>query len=690
MATNNLQRRLQGFAQAVGTRSFLLAISLISGLSQVPDLSFLHDVGGEVGVIAVEHFRNQNPPVYKSVEQIVKERPQSKLKLSGILGPEVIPQAGVLVVGGLTLGDCKGNGICQLISHVVPKGSRLIVKYDPGYSRNAADNILGDKRITAAIANIKIAKWLILRECGFYTEFSPAEVTFGLTFSVTLKVNGGQELIFKFRSGATVGTPDFEGILEGFKGKPKLPEPPGIMVSAKGAMIGFWKKALGIPFLSIGNVQAGLTIDPLLTKPPTEIYLGGEIWLGREPKKGQPDDRIKGALFAGLNLGNPFDSYFYCSISKLTVQSIANMILTSKKAPKIPLIGETGLHPIEGNDGVILSYAMNDRQVEDTVPPITIRGGLRIQGKLQILGWYAICDITLDWIKPALDVYLELGPLKIAGGLLKMYKSKTIKDKGPTFEMRGNFERTIVPTITFDAFVSVLGVSRDIHGRIDENGIFFESEMKIWNLFATYVNVLYNHKTKRVRVYGEFRTGGLFGSLQTSMADRYKKSARRRRLAAYHAHSRRLLQRERRLMAQFGKKFRKKVKKGFKKVGNGVKDFGNQVGDNFKEAGSSFKQAGKDFKNGNVKGGFKNVGKGAWKAATAFIPISVKINKISFDMDLQRASHTKFEVEIDVSVKIVKKEIRFHRKIGINLKAPKSAGSKIADDTRHSFKDELQ
>jgi len=93
-------------------------------------------------------------------------------------------------------------------------------------------------------------------------------------------------------------------------------------LEARFAMIGFWKKAYGIPFLHVGNVHFRLKFDPII--PDIKLVaFGGEIWLGKNPEEGETSNQIKGAIFGGFNLANPLGNYFYASISELTIGTIA-------------------------------------------------------------------------------------------------------------------------------------------------------------------------------------------------------------------------------------------------------------------------------------------------------------------------------------------------------------------------------
>ena len=111
------------------------------------------------------------------------------------------------------------------------------------------------------------------------------------------------------------------------------------------------------------------------------------------------------------------------------------------------MIGSNGLHPLEGKDGVLFSYSLIDQQVPNTMPPITVRAGIRLQGQIKILGWSAVCDTVIDFEELYVDMFFQLSPVEFANGILKMYKSENDKDNGPLLTMKGQFKKKEVPTI---------------------------------------------------------------------------------------------------------------------------------------------------------------------------------------------------------------------------------------------------
>ena len=102
-----------------------------------------------------------------------------------------------------------------------------------------------------------------MQECGLFIEIGPLESLIGFTGTVAITVNNGQVLRFKGELGKILQV-DLKGlvnpvvgpVLQKFGRKP-LVNPADVVhnyLEARFAMIGFWKKAYGIPFLHVGNV----------------------------------------------------------------------------------------------------------------------------------------------------------------------------------------------------------------------------------------------------------------------------------------------------------------------------------------------------------------------------------------------------------------------------------------------------
>jgi len=86
---NMKPRRLRhrSLRAASATATFLSIVSILAGFTKIPHLDFLSE-NGEVGMRAVQSFRLEEP-VWESVKPIVDTKPETKLRLSGILENEI-------------------------------------------------------------------------------------------------------------------------------------------------------------------------------------------------------------------------------------------------------------------------------------------------------------------------------------------------------------------------------------------------------------------------------------------------------------------------------------------------------------------------------------------------------------------------------------------------------------------------
>ena len=76
--------------------------------------------------------------------------------------------------------------------------------------------------------------------------------------------------------------------------------------------------------------------------------LTGELHFG----KIGTNDVIKAKIAAGLDIYNPFESYFYASVGEFTIQKILNAFNVGLTLPKV--LGDTGFPK-----GIIVAYSGN-------------------------------------------------------------------------------------------------------------------------------------------------------------------------------------------------------------------------------------------------------------------------------------------------------------------------------------------
>ena len=88
------------------------------------------------------------------------------------------------------------------------------------------------------------------------------------------------------------------------------------------------------------------------------------------------------------------------------MQTIANQVGGGVKMPSI--LGDIGLSAIDGEDGVLISFALlDDVTIPDIVPPRTLRRGLNVCGRATFLGVSAIIDCVVDPFQLARDLVVE-------------------------------------------------------------------------------------------------------------------------------------------------------------------------------------------------------------------------------------------------------------------------------------------
>lgn len=90
-----------------------------------------------------------------------------------------------------------------------------------------------------------------------------------------------------------------------------------VSITLRLEMQGMWRRAFGIKKLSIGNIigELGITVTPPWINT---IMLGGQVEIG-DPGDPEP---IVGKFYFKVNIKDPTESWFYGSITKLTLQDV--------------------------------------------------------------------------------------------------------------------------------------------------------------------------------------------------------------------------------------------------------------------------------------------------------------------------------------------------------------------------------
>ena len=269
--------------------------------------------------------------------------------------------------------NCGGDTFCVFMKE----------KLGPDASLQLSVNIESFSQfvISAGVANIRLGEGIVL---------SKAAIEFG------------------------VGAKNYIGVKAALSlNNPPLTFQGGIFVGSEGIvlemdMIGIWKQAFGIPYFAFGNAHIRLAVKPQTLMVALEM--GAEVRIG----KLDTGKELVAQVYVGIDPEQPNNNFFYGSINKATMQAFFDAFDISLPVPKV--LAESGF-PY----GLNASYAVFPKNLY--YAGIVVPAGVRINGTMDILGYRASCLIDLN-IPTGLVVDIELDPLTIAGGLIKMWRSR--------------------------------------------------------------------------------------------------------------------------------------------------------------------------------------------------------------------------------------------------------------------------
>ena len=227
---------------------------------------------------------------------------------------------------------------------------------------------------------------------------------------------------------------------------------PKVQISMEFAMRGCWENAFGISVLDMCDFFIAVSILP--GSPLPGVAFGVTVKIGEERCF-----VLEATGFFGINPNNPTDNYFYVSVNELTFQRVVDLFCMDLQLPSF--LADTGFP-----EGFVTSYAAKAIVLKHA--GLTIPKGFYFKGKINIFGLTIESEMTLD--PPELiDIYARLGPLTLAGGLLKMYESRSVTSRGPYLHV---VVQSIPPVFKAEAsgYVYVLGIEAEAILSVSKSG----------------------------------------------------------------------------------------------------------------------------------------------------------------------------------------------------------------------------
>ena len=227
---------------------------------------------------------------------------------------------------------------------------------------------------------------------------------------------------------------------------------PQAIVSMEMAMKGCWPNAFGIPILDMCDFFISVSILP--GSPLPGVAFGVTVKIGDEQCY-----VLEATGFFGINPNDATDNYFYVDVGPLTFQRVVDLFCANLQLPRF--LGNSG-YP----DGFQASYAAKTIILQHA--GLVINPGFYFNGTLNIFGLTVESEIILD-PPEVLDVYARLSPLTMGGGLLKMYESRQVTDKGPFLHVvvQSNPQKFEAAA---SGYVNVLGIEVEANLTVSDDG----------------------------------------------------------------------------------------------------------------------------------------------------------------------------------------------------------------------------
>ena len=278
------------------------------------------------------------------------------------------------------------------------------------------------------------------------------------------------------------------------------------------SMAGLWNKPFGIPILAIGDLHFRIAIVPTPTVISV-LEMGGRAMIGDIGNKNAKPINV--FTYIGIDLVSPSESYFYGSVSALTLPSIVKAFGHSLNLPK-PL-ADTGFPK-----GLNLSYSLKTKVLPNGV---TIVGGYFFQGIIKVLFLEVHSDVKLNlngiWIN------VSVSPFSIANDLIAIKGRSDTSGPRIVVDVGWNPPRAF---INIEGSIKVLGIQCNTNLTISNKGASFYVSGSFLNLVEAELNITtqnFDLKSADFHVSGWFRQSLLqkLHSQVTDVINNYKEAA---------------------------------------------------------------------------------------------------------------------------------------------------------------------
>ena len=341
--------------------------------------------------------------------------------------------------------------------------------------------------LSAGVSNVRLGSGVVLQRAALQVKVG-VETSVGIEGSIHLKNPG-----ITFTAGLRVGT---RGVV------------------LEGSMQGCWKRAFGAKWLSICNLHLLIGIQPTVTIVGA-LEIGGQVRIGDPSCIRNP---IIGSGYVGIDQLSPRDNFYYLQLkNKFTVERVLRAFCI-----KIPLprpLAESGFPK-----GFLSSFSIAGKELPRV--DISIPAGFHLKATINILGLVAHAEVTISF--RGVKMSIELEPLRILGGRLKLYASSKDQKRGPFLKARIMSRPRPDVDIHASGFVSVLGIEIETMMRITNTQYEFRIRGKLLHLFDALLHITASYeniKQASFRVRGYLRNN-FFVTIRNKILNALQNSAR--------------------------------------------------------------------------------------------------------------------------------------------------------------------
>ena len=373
--------------------------------------------------------------------------------------------------------DCASDAFCAVAQFLLGENAMLLLHGTFQSSTNFA--------VFAGVSDFSVGSGLIISNAGLEVQ-AGTETTAGITGSIILS-------------------------------DPPITLTSRIFLSTSGVVLemtqsGCWDDAFGASWLAICNIQGAIGMVPGLLV--TSLEVGGEVRLG-DPSCFAP---IIAIGFLGIDAVTPTNNYYYVQFGvSTTVASLMNAFCVNVNLPR-PL-GESGFP-----NGFLSSFSLIGKELPHA--GISILQGFRLNGTLNILGLQGSADVTIN-VPSGLHFSVELPPINVGNGLLRMFASRRESSRGPFLTASITLLPSVNINIAASGYVRVLGISTEASLRITNTKYEYIISGKMLNLFQSdlVISASYGSISQAsFRVRGSFRND-LYDKITKKIKDTLQASA---------------------------------------------------------------------------------------------------------------------------------------------------------------------